>query len=185
MLQGAAQPEKPKPPAERVFWFVILKIPEILLAILIGVLVIFLTVAVIARYALDIGLSWSDEASRLLFIWTVFLGFAVGVRHRAHIGVDFVIDRLSPKRRWLVEIVQDGAILVFSILFTIQGWITVKFSFLQRLPGLDVSIAWLYFAVLIAGVLMTIYAVFNLWDTMRGKRARPDVLGTEAVRLSE
>jgi TRAP-type C4-dicarboxylate transport system permease small subunit len=185
MLQGPAQSEKPKSTGERVFWFLVLKIPEILLAILIGVLVVFLTVSVIARYALDIGLSWSDEASRLLFIWTVFVGFAVGVRHRAHIGVDFVIDRLPSKQRWLVEIVQDAAILIFSIIFTVQGWITVKFSFLQRLPGLDVSIAWLYFAVLVAGVLMTIYAIFNLWDTMRGKRARPDALGTEAVRLSE
>lgn len=185
MLQGAAQPEKPKSPTERVFWFLILKIPEILLAILIGILVLFLTASVFARYALDIGLSWSDEASRLLFIWTVFIGFAVGVRHRAHIGVDFVIDRLSPKQRWIVEMIQDSAILIFSLLFTVQGWITVRFSFLQRLPGLDVSIAWLYFAVLVAGVLMSIYAVFNLWDTMRGKRASPDALGTEAVRLSE
>jgi TRAP-type C4-dicarboxylate transport system permease small subunit len=58
MLQGTVQPEKSKSPAERAFWFLILKIPEILLAILIGILVLFLTVSVFARYALDIGLSW-------------------------------------------------------------------------------------------------------------------------------
>lgn len=185
MLQGPAQAEKPQSFMGRVFWIIILKIPELLLAALIAVLVVFLTASVIGRYVFDIGLSWSDEASRLLFIWVVFLGFAVGVRHRAHIGVDFVVDRLPQTQRWVVEVIQDAAILFFSVLFTWQAWITVRYSFIQRLPGLDISIAWLYFAVLVAGVLMTIYAIFNLWDTMRGKRMRIDNLGTDAVRLSE
>lgn len=185
MLHGPAQSEKPKSAAEQMFWLVVLKIPEILLAALIAILVIFLTASVVGRYVFDIGLAWSDEASRLLFIWIVFLGFAVGVRHRAHIGVDWAIDRLPKTQRWIVDIIQDIAILIFSLLFTWQGWITVRFSFLQRLPGLDVSIAWLYFAVLVAGVLMSIYAIFNLWETLRGKRTRTDALGAEAVRLSE
>jgi TRAP-type C4-dicarboxylate transport system permease small subunit len=185
MLQGPAQADEPKSFGERIFWIFVLKIPEVLLAVLIAVLVIFLTASVIGRYVFDIGLSWSDEASRLLFIWVVFLGFAVGVRHRAHIGVDWAVDRLPKTQRWIVEVIQDAAILFFSVLFTWQGWITVRYSFLQRLPGLDISIAWLYFAVLVAGVLMTIYALFNLWDTLRGKRARIDAIGTDAVRLSE
>jgi len=185
MLQGPAQAENPQSFGEQILWTVILKIPEFLLAALIAVLVIFLTASVIGRYVFDIGLSWSDEASRLLFIWIVFLGFAVGVRHRAHIGVDFVVDRLSPQRRRIVEIIQDAAILFFSVLFAWEAWVTVRYSFLQRLPGLDISIAWLYFSVLVAGVLMTIYAIFNLWETMRGKRKRIDHLGTDAVRLSE
>lgn len=185
MLQGPTQAERPQSFGERAFWILFLKIPEILLAALIAILVIFLTASVVGRYVFDIGLSWSDEASRLLFIWIVFLGFAVGVRHRAHIGVDWAIDRLPQRQRWFVEIVQDAAILFFSVLFTWEAWITVRYSFLQRLPGLDISIAWLYFAVLVAGVLMTIYAIFNLWETMRGKRKRIDHLGTDAVRLSE
>jgi TRAP-type C4-dicarboxylate transport system permease small subunit len=185
MVHGPAPRAASQRPLERVFWFLLLRIPEMILAFLIAVLVFFLTASVFGRYALDIGLGWSDEAARLLFIWVVFIGFAVGVRHRSHIGVDFLVERLSPRPKRFVEIVQDAAILLFSILFTWQGAITVRFSFLQRLPGLDITIAWLYFAVLVAGVLMTIYAVFNLWDTMRGRRARPDALGEEALRRSE
>jgi TRAP-type C4-dicarboxylate transport system permease small subunit len=185
MHQGPSPVAKPQSTVARAFWLIALKIPEALLAALIAILVLFLTASVFARYALDIGLAWSDEASRLLFIWTVFVGYAVGVRHRAHIGVDFVIDRMSPRMRHVVETIQDIAILVFSVLFTWQSYVTVKFSFLQRMPGLDVSIAWLYFAVLVAGVLMTIYAIFNLLDTFSGERARPDAVGAEALRISE
>ncbi len=185
MLHDPAARAVSQRPFERVFWFLVLRIPEFLLAMLIAVLVVFLTASVFGRYALDIGLAWSDEAARLLFIWVVFVGFAVGVRHRAHIGVEFVVDRLSPRWRHVIEIIQDLAILGFSILFTWQSLITVRFSFLQRFPGLEVSIAWLYSAVLVAGVLMTIYAIFNLWETLRGKRPRPDALGQQAVQLSE
>lgn len=185
MHHGPSPVAKPQTAAAKVFWLLVLRIPEALLAALIAILVLFLTVSVFARYALNIGLAWSDEASRLLFIWTVFIGYAVGVRHRAHIGVDFVVDRMPRRGRRVVETIQDIAILVFSILFTWQSYVTVKFSFLQRMPGLDVSIAWLYFAVLVAGVLMTIYAIFNLWDTLNGKRVAPDAMGAEALRISE
>jgi TRAP-type C4-dicarboxylate transport system permease small subunit len=36
-------------------------------------------------------------------------------------------------------------------------------------PGAQISIAWLYFAVLISAVLMTIYAAVNLCEALRGK----------------
>jgi TRAP-type transport system small permease protein len=154
------------------FWFVLLRIPEALLGILVAALVVFLTFSVFARYVFNLGLVWSDEVARLMFVWTVFLGFAVGLKHRGNIGVELIVDRLPPVWRRRASILQDAAILVFSMVFVWQAAIATKFSFLQRLPALQVSIAWLYFAVLIAAVLMVIYAAANLWETLRSDGPR-------------
>lgn len=153
---------------EGLAWTLLLRVPEFLLGTLVAALVLFLTFSVLARYVLDMGIAWSDEAARLLFVWTVFLGFAVGLRYRGNIGVELLVDRLPAAWKRRVLLLQDAAILLFSLVFLWQSWIAMKFSFMQRLPALQISIAWLYSAVLVGSVLMTIYAAVNLVESVRG-----------------
>lgn len=176
--------ERPRGRQDR-FWFLLVRIPELLTAAIVAVLVVFLSLAVIGRYVFDIGIAWSDELARMLFVWVVFLGFAVAIRHRGNIGVELLVDRLPRPVRRHVILLQDIVILAFSVLFTWEAAITVRFSLLQRLPVLQVTIAWLYAAVLVAGVMMTIYAAVNLRDTLRGKTAHADSAGEDAFRHSE
>lgn len=166
-------------------WYVLLRLPELITAALIALLVIFLSLAVVSRYLFDIGLVWSDEAARLMFVWIVFIGFAIGVRHRAHIGVEWFVDLLPRGLRRAVTLLQDVALLVFSIFFFWQSIVTVRFSFIQMLPGLEISIAWLYMAVAVAGMLMILYSAANLWDSLRGRSTRTDAVGEDAIRQTE
>ena len=39
---------------------------------------------VFSRYVIGSTFTWYDEIARLLFVWIVFLGAAVGVRRGAH-----------------------------------------------------------------------------------------------------
>jgi TRAP-type C4-dicarboxylate transport system permease small subunit len=166
-------------------WYVLLRLPELFTAALIAFLVVFLSLAVVSRYLFDIGLVWSDEAARLMFVWIVFIGFAIGVRHRAHIGVEWFVDLLPTGMRRVVALLQDAALFVFSLFFFWESIVTARFSFMQILPGLEISIAWLYMAVVAAAVLMIIYTAANLWDTIRGRARRTDVVGEDAIRQAE
>lgn len=172
----------------RSWWrFAFVRIPELFLALLVAILVLFLTLAVVARYIFDIGIEWSDELARTLFVWVVFVGFAVAVRHRGNIGVEAVVERMpAPVQRGLL-LLQDAAVFGFSIFFAWQSVVTVKFSLLQRLPVMQVTIAWLYASVVVAAVLMVGYSAANLVDTLRGRTrtAHADVAGEDALRHSE
>lgn len=184
-LMQNIEPSSTSPERRSTFWYVFLRLPELFTAALIALLVAFLSLAVVSRYLFDIGLAWSDEAARLMFVWIVFIGFAVGVRHRAHIGVEWFVDILPKGLRRVVAVLQDIALLVFSVFFFWQSLITLRFSFLQTLPSLEVSIAWLYMAVSVAGLLMILYAAANLWDTLHGRSTRADAVGEEAIRQAE
>ena len=152
---------------------------------LIALLVVFLSLAVVSRYLFDVGLAWSDEAARLMFVWIVFIGFAIGVRHRAHIGVEWFVDLLPQGARRVITVIQDITLLVFSLYFFWESIVTVRFAFMQTLPALEITSAWLYMAVVVAAVLMIIYTAANLWDTLRGRSTRADAVGEEAIRQTE
>jgi len=151
------------------FWKLALVIPEMLCAATLTLLILFLVISVFSRYAMDLGLTWSDEFARLLFAWIVLVGFAIAVRHRANVGVDWLVLKLGPQGRRAVAIVQDVLILAFSVFYTWQAWVTVGFSLMQRLPALDITIAWLYASALGAGALMVLYGIANLVDTLGGR----------------
>lgn len=161
---------KPMARASRFsLWDLALKIPEILTVAVLIVLILFLVISVVSRYAMDLGLTWSDELARLLFAWLVLVGFALAVRHRANVGVDWFIAGLPAQKQRVMKVLQDLIILGFSVVFTWQAWVTVGFSLMQRLPALDITIAWLYGSALAAGVLMVIYGIANLIDSIRGR----------------
>jgi TRAP-type C4-dicarboxylate transport system permease small subunit len=70
---------------------------------IVGVMVTLVAAQVVARYGLNTSIDWADEISRLAFVATVFLGIAVAVRARAHIGITLLADALPPLPRNLLR----------------------------------------------------------------------------------
>ena len=54
-------------------------------------------VQVVLRYGFGTGFVWSLEATTYAFAWLVLIGMSYGVRTEAHIAVDLVTSRLSPR----------------------------------------------------------------------------------------
>ena len=85
------------------------RLEEILIASLIAGATFLIFVAVMHRYGtgipllypylIQIHLSWAQEICIYMFVWMAKFGAAYGVRTGIHIGVDVLINQLSPARR--------------------------------------------------------------------------------------
>ena len=42
-------------------------------------------------------ISWTEEASRLAFVWMIFLGLSYGTAHDKHIRVTIIPDKMGPR----------------------------------------------------------------------------------------
>jgi TRAP-type C4-dicarboxylate transport system permease small subunit len=71
-------------------------VEELLMAISLSGVVIMMAVHVFFRYVVKSPLTWSEEATRYLFIWFVFLGISYGIKNDTHIRVN-IIETLYPK----------------------------------------------------------------------------------------
>lgn len=125
-------------------------------------LLVLMAVNVFARYVLNTGIGWSEEISRYLLIWMVYLGIAAGIRNNSHVRID-LIDRIVTERvRKVLGIV--NWILLFAFL-ALLVWIYVdligKFARL-RSPASQLSMAWAYAAVLV-GALLGILRMSIMW----------------------
>ena len=77
-------------------------------------------VQIFLRYVFGRPLFWADELANWLFVWVIYLGAGVLVRYDAHLTVEIVIDRLSPRvNQWRLLFV-NLLVLSFLILLLVQ-----------------------------------------------------------------
>lgn len=62
--------------------------------VLMTAMVAIVSAEVFCRYVLKDSIGWADEVSRLAFVASIFLAIPLGIRARAHIGIELVTARL-------------------------------------------------------------------------------------------
>ena len=68
--------------------------------------------AVVARYLFNASPSWSDEVPRVIFLWVTYLAIAVAVKRGQSLRVTFLLERLPPLPRMLLEMFMHLSIFV-------------------------------------------------------------------------
>lgn len=66
-------------------------ITEVPAAILVGVEILVLFIGVVARYAFNRPLIWSDELASILFLWLAMFGAVIALRRAEHMRLAFLI----------------------------------------------------------------------------------------------
>jgi len=86
--------------------------------LLLGILVLVFG-NVVLRYGFNSGILISEELSRWLFVWLVFLGSIVALNDRGHLGTEMLVGRLGRVGRVVCfAIAQVGMLYVTWLLLT-------------------------------------------------------------------
>ncbi|WP_078118321.1 TRAP transporter small permease [Thiosocius teredinicola] len=97
-------------------------IEETSIAICIGLMVLVTFANVVARYAFSDNILWANEITEFLFAWLVLMGMSYGVKKHVHIGVDVVIQHLSPAARKIAALLAVTACLAFALMVLYGSW---------------------------------------------------------------
>jgi C4-dicarboxylate transporter DctQ subunit len=118
-------------------------IEETLIAVILGLMTLVTFANVIARYVFNANILWALETTVFLFAWLVLLGASYCVKVRAHLGVDVVLNMVSPGMRKVLALISVAACLVFSILLLIGAWnYWAPFAAMPMLDGTLKDQAW-------------------------------------------
>lgn len=97
------------------------KFEGVVSVILFLVMVLVVCWSVICRRILKITFLQGEELARYLMIYVVYLGTSIGVKTKAHIGVEVFVDLLPKKAKRYVKIVTETlCMLIFIVLFVLS-----------------------------------------------------------------
>jgi TRAP-type C4-dicarboxylate transport system permease small subunit len=134
-----------------------------------GLLVLLVMANVVARYLLGIGILWAEEASRLLFVWVVFLGAYIALCRKGHMAIVMIVDFLAPLPRRLISVIGWGFVFVFLAALTVAGYRLVMgtVGFGRVTPILGISAAWAYLSVPLSAGLMALRVLQEIAEAWR------------------
>ena len=115
--------------------------------------------------------TWYDEIARLVFVWIVFLGAAVGVRRSGHFRLHLVIDIFSPALRRAADVFGVLAIMSFGLVLIQQGWKLVELGQFQQTPVMGLSKGYVYASMPAGGALIVLFSLRHLWRALSGAPA--------------
>jgi C4-dicarboxylate transporter DctQ subunit len=95
---------------------------ENLIALILGLMTALTFVNVVLRYLFNALNVWSLEVVSILFAWLVLLGIAYGFKVTMHLGVDAVLNVLSPGGRRFLGILAALACLAYALLIAKGAW---------------------------------------------------------------
>jgi TRAP-type C4-dicarboxylate transport system permease small subunit len=132
-------------------------------------LIIF--VQVIMRYVMGQSLAWSEELTRYMFVWIIFLGINLGIKDNAQLKIDILDMALSGKKKKMLNIVQHAISLAVIAYCIGSSMILIKNGLRSVSPTLRAPMWIVYvafpvgFGVCILELLRRIFYLVDGWNT--------------------
>jgi TRAP-type transport system small permease protein len=143
---------------------------DVLAALLFAACLLLVNFQIICRFVLAISVPWTEEVSRLIFVWLAFLGAALGTREGALIVIDTLPEIVGPAwQTWMDPLIRIASLAVILVLF-IGSIPLVASVWPTTLATVDwISNGWTYLAFTVSFALMTVYSAVPL---LRGVKRR-------------
>ena len=133
-------------------------------------MVVVVLSATFARYSQHFTMFWGEEVARYVMVYLGYIGIALAMKRRAHIGVAVLTDMVKSKPgKRLVIIIQAAIILTFcgiisAFLLTI---ITKQMVIGQTSPALMIPIWVPYAGVPLGMILLAVRTIQAYWGDWR------------------
>ena len=142
-----------------VIWVLI----EALLALLLAGMIIMVFTNVVMRYAMDSGLRWGIELSRMAFVWIAMLGSALALRSNEHLAVTEVVEAFFPRALRPLWVLTRLVIIGLLVMFVIGCWRQMMLNWVNISQVTGLPTALFYLAGVTGGGLMILVAIGQIF----------------------
>lgn len=135
---------------------IIVKYVMLAMATAIFIIILF---TVFSRYLFNYVISWSEEVPRYLLVWIGFLGAALAVDCKDHIGFDYIFNKLPAGARKVLTLFLNLGIALIGLIMLIYGIDFVKQFGADWMESIPYTNIWFYIALPISGALILLFVI--------------------------
>ena len=133
------------------------------------------------RYVLNDSLAWTEETSKFLMVWMVFIGIPLALKSGAHAAIEALPNALPEKGRQAMFAFIYLSILVLMAILIQQGWLFAFNARNQETSTTQISMMYVFISMPIGGVFMFlislelfIQAIFGIYKPSEGVHQKSD-----------
>lgn len=140
----------------------------LILSLIINVIIVF--AQVIMRYFFNTSITWSEELSRYIFIWQVWLGTSIAFVEEQHINVDLIYSLIKSKKgQKFIDIFRYVVWLLFNLYLIKVGFESVNSMAARNAlsSGMRIPLVYVYSVLPISAILLSIRILDKLFDIIK------------------
>ncbi|WP_010652012.1 TRAP transporter small permease [Oceanobacillus massiliensis] len=119
---------------------------------------------VLARYALNISTSGTEEITRYLLIWFGLMTAAYVFGAKKHIAILFFREKFNERLQGIFETITNLVIIILmAILMVYGGMKVVLLTSAQTAAATGISMGIVYASLPVCGLLIILYTVHSMW----------------------
>jgi TRAP-type C4-dicarboxylate transport system permease small subunit len=149
---------------------------KIMIALCLAIMVVLVFGNVVLRYGFNMGITSSEELSRLLFVWMTFLGAIVAMHEHGHLGVDIVVRRLPAFGKKLCLVVSHVLMLFATWLFLQGSWEQTLINLDVSAPATGLSMGLFYGVGVVFSVSTGLILLWDLYRALAGKLSEQELV---------
>jgi TRAP-type C4-dicarboxylate transport system permease small subunit len=135
--------------------------------LLVALLTASVFLQVVSRFVLKYPLPWTEEVSRIAFVYSIFVGATIAVREKTHLNIDAILVVLPRGMARALTILGSLLVGVFLGFVTWEGIVLVRATGVQMTPVMQLPFRHLYLVVPASGALMLFYLILGMVDYLR------------------
>ncbi len=134
------------------------RVPDIVAAALLATITVLIAAQVLVRYVLGGSLVWSEELTRLLFVWMVLIAAASTPPMR----VDMFVELLPAHGQALVRLLGEIVVIALTLLLIYGAWGMMDLTQYDTYMALGISLWWLYLGLFVGAGLWLLRSLTTL-----------------------
>jgi TRAP-type C4-dicarboxylate transport system permease small subunit len=142
---------------------------EVVMVLCLVVMLVMVFGNVILRLFFNTGIDLSEEIPRFAFVWMTFLGAIVGMRRRAHLGVDILVQALPVLGRRICWGLSQAVMLVCCVYIVYGTWLQHEIIEGNASPVAQLSMLWVFGVSYLTGSAIGLICLSNLVRLIAGK----------------
>ncbi len=158
---------------------------EVVMVACLAVMLVMVFGNVVLRLFFNTGIDLSEEIPRFAFVWMTFLGAVVGMRRRAHLGVDIVVQMLPAFGRRVCWAISQAVMLLCCVIIVYGTWLQHDIIRGNASPVAQLSMLWVFGVSYITGTAIAIICASNLLRLIAGKVADDELIDVLEEGMAE
>ena len=116
-------------------------------------------VQIVCRFALPQAPTWTEEASRYLFIYMVSFAAALGIEAKAYVGFDALLQRLAGRSRVILQVALHATVAVLMAVMLWYSFGFVRVGGMRTAATLGIKMSYVYASICILSGFSLLYAL--------------------------
>lgn len=158
---------------------------EIVMVLCLLVMLVMVFGNVVLRLFLNTGIDLSEEMPRFAFVWMTFLGAIVGMRRRAHLGVDMLVKALPLLGRKVCWGLSQAIMLVCCLYIVYGTWLQHDIIQGNASPVAQISMLCVFGVSYLTCTAIAIICASNLLRLFTGKVAENELIDVHEEGMSD